>query len=107
MWQNTKTQIVRTQNTTKIKNSKCDKTQNGTKLENSNCDTYTWRPKEEKNSDKSLLVRTTWHLNNVRDVLGAVFCGLAIFCLVLYIYGLQFFLPLINKLKGQNIVIQK
>ena len=59
LWQNSKTQVVTSQKVklTKLKkNSNCDKTQFLTNLL------------------KSLLVKTTWHLDNKWDVLWAAFC---------------------------------
>ena len=56
----------------KLKKSNCDnsKTQIVTKLTRSNCD----KTQFMTNLLKSLLVRTTWHLNNGWDVLWAAFC---------------------------------
>ena len=87
LWQNSKTEIV-----TKLKKSNCDKTKKNqilTKLKNSSCDKTQslklWQTKKIKlwklkktNCDKtqfmanflkSLLVRSTWHLDNRWDVL--------------------------------------
>ena len=59
----------------KLKNYNCDKTQSQivTKLKNSHYDNSI--------SDKthSILVRTTWHLDNWWDTLWAAFCDLAMF----------------------------
>ena len=64
----------------KLKNSNCDKTQKLKlwQLKNSNCDktqnVKLWQNSIYDKSLKSLLVRTTWHLDNGCDVLWAAFC---------------------------------
>ena len=87
LWQRLKTQIVTT-----LKNSKCDKIQRLKLWQNSK--TLFLIKQKKSNSDKtkknsspektqfltkSLLVRTTRHLENGWDVLGAVVCDLAMF----------------------------
>ena len=62
VWQSLKTQTV-----TKFNNLNCDKTQQLKLWQNS------------KTSHKSLLLRTTWHLDNWWDVFEAAICDLAMF----------------------------
>ena len=87
LWQNS-TQIVRRK---KLKSNQIKKNSNWDN--NSNCEKVKlklWQPKN-LNSDKSisdktynsLLVRTTWHLNNRWDVLWPSFCNLTIFFMLM------------------------
>ena len=70
VWQISKTKIV-----TKFNNLNCDKTQQLNLWQNSKTQNFTKRTI----SDKSLLLRTTWHLNNHRDVFEAAICDLKMF----------------------------
>ena len=95
----------KTQNVTKLKSSRCDNCENSNfdltqklkiwntlklqlwqnpnfeKTQNLNCDkTHKLRLLQNSNGDKALktlLIRTTWHLNNRWDILWAAFCNLA------------------------------
>ena len=69
------TQFDKTQNVTKFNNSNCDKTQQLKLWQNSKTQILIKRTI----SDKSLLLRTTWHLNNRWDVFEAAICDLAMF----------------------------
>ena len=73
-----------TQSLTNFKNSNCDKFQQPKLWQNSTTEIMTKLKKTQilskrTISDKSLLLRTTWHLNNRWDVFEAAICNLAMF----------------------------
>ena len=101
MWQKSKTK-----NVTKLKNSNCNKTQELKLWQNSKTQLKkkkktqivtkfkTWKHQFMTklnfghNFKGVLLVRTTWYLNNQRDVLRATFCDHAMFSFsVPYVYA--------------------
>ena len=67
----------KTQTVTKFNNSNCDKTQQLKLRQNSKTQILSKRTI----SDKSLLLKTTWHLENLWDIFEAVICNLAMFLL--------------------------
>ena len=73
-----------------------------TKLTNSNSDQTQkinfWQNVISDKTSNSLLVKTTWLLNNQWDVLGSAFCNLAMFIIYRYIYIFIFLLYFINIL---------